>query len=63
MMEAALGISVFIENTTSYDIAMEKFLARTAAYVYLTRLVLIVILKEQELTYCDIQRWRLAKCS
>ncbi|CEJ61502.1 hypothetical protein PMG11_10035 [Penicillium brasilianum] len=36
MMEAALGISVFIENTTSYDIAMEKFLARTAAYVYLT---------------------------
>lgn len=45
MMEAALGISVFIENTTSYDISMEKFLARTAAYVYLTRLVLSVTLK------------------
>ncbi|KAJ5548433.1 hypothetical protein N7513_005667 [Penicillium frequentans] len=36
MMEAALGISVFIENRTSYDIAMEKFLTRAAAYIYLT---------------------------
>ncbi|KAL4888347.1 chondroitin AC/alginate lyase [Aspergillus ambiguus] len=35
MMEAALGISVFIENRTSYNIAMDKFLNRAAAYVYL----------------------------
>lgn len=35
MMEAALGISVFLEDRTSYDKAMAKFRTRTAAYVYL----------------------------
>ncbi|MFE7751118.1 alginate lyase family protein [Streptomyces sp. NPDC057428] len=35
MMEAAVGISVFLEDKTSYDKAMEKFRTRTAAYVYL----------------------------
>ena len=35
MMEAALGISVFLEDKTSYDKAMAKFRTRTAAYVYL----------------------------
>ncbi|MGW7073823.1 alginate lyase family protein [Streptomyces sp. NPDC054866] len=35
MMEAAIGISVFIEDKGSYDKAMAKFRTRTAAYVYL----------------------------
>ncbi|SBT92204.1 Alginate lyase [Streptomyces sp. DI166] len=35
MMEAAVGISVFLEDRTSYDRAMAKFRTRTAAYVYL----------------------------
>ncbi|MGK3938627.1 alginate lyase family protein [Streptomyces caeruleatus] len=35
MMEAAVGISVFLEDGTSYDKAMAKFRTRTAAYVYL----------------------------
>ncbi|WP_155056525.1 alginate lyase family protein [Streptomyces blattellae] len=36
MMEAAVGISVFLEDRTSYDRAMAKFRTRTAAYVYLS---------------------------
>ncbi|GGJ04948.1 alginate lyase family protein [Streptomyces brasiliensis] len=36
MMEAAVGISVFLEDKTSYDTAMAKFRTRTAAYVYLS---------------------------
>lgn len=36
MMEAAQGISVFIEDRTSYDLAMQKFFGRAPAYVYLT---------------------------
>ncbi|MFH9072470.1 alginate lyase family protein [Streptomyces alboflavus] len=35
MMEAAIGISVFLEDKASYDKAMAKFRTRTAAYVYL----------------------------
>ncbi|MFI9244799.1 alginate lyase family protein [Streptomyces sp. NPDC053086] len=35
MMEAAVGISVFLEDKASYDTAMTKFRTRTAAYVYL----------------------------
>ncbi|MGW0569081.1 alginate lyase family protein [Streptomyces tauricus] len=35
MMEAAVGISVFLEDKTSYDKAMAKFRTRTAAYVYI----------------------------
>ncbi|MEU8619074.1 alginate lyase family protein [Streptomyces sp. NPDC048623] len=35
MMEAAVGISVFLEDRTSYDKAMAKFRTRAAAYVYL----------------------------
>ncbi|MFJ4786701.1 alginate lyase family protein [Streptomyces sp. NPDC088794] len=35
MMEAAVGISVFLEDKASYDTAMAKFRTRTAAYVYL----------------------------
>ncbi|MER6286902.1 alginate lyase family protein [Streptomyces sviceus] len=35
MMEAAVGISVFLEDKASYDKAMTKFRTRTAAYVYL----------------------------
>ncbi|MFF5038190.1 alginate lyase family protein [Streptomyces nigra] len=35
MMEAAVGISVFLEDKASYDQAMTKFRTRTAAYVYL----------------------------
>ncbi|MET7730763.1 alginate lyase family protein [Streptomyces sp. NPDC005402] len=35
MMEAAVGISVFLEDKVSYDKAMAKFRTRTAAYVYL----------------------------
>lgn len=35
MMEAAVGISVFLEDKASYDKAMATFRTRTAAYVYL----------------------------
>ncbi|MFI6809115.1 alginate lyase family protein [Streptomyces luteogriseus] len=35
MMEAAVGISVFLEDKASYDRAMATFRTRTAAYVYL----------------------------
>jgi hypothetical protein len=35
MMEAAVGISVFLEDKASYDKAMAKFRTRTAAFVYL----------------------------
>jgi hypothetical protein len=35
MTEAAVGISVFLEDRTSYDSAMARFRTRTAAYVYL----------------------------
>jgi hypothetical protein len=35
MTEAAIGISVFLEDRASYDKAMAKFRTRTAAYVYL----------------------------
>lgn len=35
MMEAAVGISVFLEDRASYDRAMATFRTRTAAYVYL----------------------------
>ncbi|MDX3525538.1 alginate lyase family protein [Streptomyces sp. ID05-39B] len=35
MMEAAVGISVFLEDKASYDKAMARFRTRTAAYVYL----------------------------
>ncbi|KAJ9133526.1 AlgLyase [Pleurostoma richardsiae] len=36
MMEAAIMIAVFLEDSTSYDQAMTKFLARVPAYIYLT---------------------------
>jgi hypothetical protein len=36
MMEAAVGISVFLEDKASYDSAMARFRTRTAAYVYLS---------------------------
>ncbi|WP_369172936.1 alginate lyase family protein [Streptomyces sp. R28] len=36
MTEAAVGISVFLEDKASYDKAMAKFRARAAAYVYLS---------------------------
>ena len=36
MMEAAIGISVFLEDKSSYDRAMATFLARVPAYIYLT---------------------------
>ncbi|KAF7586089.1 hypothetical protein BBP40_009597 [Aspergillus hancockii] len=36
MMEAALGISVFTEDSKNYTKAMNKFLKRTPAYIYLT---------------------------
>ncbi|MFE9023598.1 alginate lyase family protein [Streptomyces sp. NPDC007808] len=36
MMEAAVGISVLLEDRASYDRAMAKFRTRTAAYVYLS---------------------------
>jgi hypothetical protein len=36
MMEAAVGISVFLEDRTSYDKAIARFRGRTAAYVYLS---------------------------
>ncbi|MFQ6143121.1 alginate lyase family protein [Streptomyces seoulensis] len=35
MTEAAVGISVFLEDKSSYDTAMATFRTRTAAYVYL----------------------------
>jgi hypothetical protein len=35
MTEAAVGISVFLEDKTSYDKAIARFRTRTAAYVYL----------------------------
>ncbi|WP_428935556.1 alginate lyase family protein [Streptomyces sp. ACT015] len=35
MMEAAVGISVFLEDKASYDRAMATFRTRAAAYVYL----------------------------
>ncbi|GHF48393.1 alginate lyase family protein [Streptomyces griseosporeus] len=35
MTEAAIGISVFLEDRTSYDKAMARFRTRAAAYVYL----------------------------
>ncbi|WP_327318360.1 alginate lyase family protein [Streptomyces sp. NBC_01235] len=35
MTEAAIGISVFLEDKASYDKAMARFRTRTAAYVYL----------------------------
>jgi hypothetical protein len=36
MMEAAVGISVFLDDKTDYDTAMAKYLARVPAYVYLS---------------------------
>ncbi|MGH4036182.1 alginate lyase family protein [Actinomycetota bacterium Odt1-20B] len=36
MMEAAVGISVFLEDKSAYDKAMAAFRTRTAAYVYLS---------------------------
>lgn len=36
MMEAAQGISVFLNDASSYDKAMNKFFGRAPAYVYLT---------------------------
>ncbi|WP_405880940.1 MULTISPECIES: alginate lyase family protein [unclassified Streptomyces] len=35
MMDAAIGMSVFLEDRTSYDKAMALFRTRTAAYIYL----------------------------
>ncbi|KIY66141.1 chondroitin AC/alginate lyase [Cylindrobasidium torrendii FP15055 ss-10] len=37
MMEAAIGISVFLEDGSSYDAAMKKFLGRVPAYIYLLK--------------------------
>ncbi|MFJ8393833.1 alginate lyase family protein [Streptomyces sp. NPDC094144] len=36
MTEAAIGISVFLEDRTSYDKAVGKFRGRVPAYIYLT---------------------------
>src|SRR5258706_7632771 len=36
MLEAAIGISVFLEDRASWDKAMAKFRARVPAYIYLT---------------------------
>lgn len=36
MMEAAVGISVFLEDKTNYDKAVTRYRNRVAAYVYLT---------------------------
>lgn len=36
MLEAAIGISVFLEDKGSYDTAMDKFLGRVPAYIYLS---------------------------
>ena len=35
MMEAAIGIAVFLEDGASYDQAMQTFLTRVPEYVYL----------------------------
>lgn len=37
MMEAAIGIAVFLNDRDSYDSAMAKYLGRVPAYVYLTQ--------------------------
>lgn len=37
MMEAAIGIAVFLNDGDSYDNAMAKYLGRVPAYVYLTQ--------------------------
>ncbi len=37
MMEAAIGISIFLNDGDSYDKAMAKYLGRVPAYVYLTK--------------------------
>ncbi|KAK7453189.1 hypothetical protein VKT23_011870 [Stygiomarasmius scandens] len=37
MLEAALGISIFLEDRNSYDIAMNKFMGRVPAYIYLLK--------------------------
>jgi hypothetical protein len=34
MMEAAVGISVFLDDRTSYDKAVDRYLKRVAAYIY-----------------------------
>ena len=36
MMEAAVGISVFLDDRTDYDKAVARFLERVPAYIYLT---------------------------
>jgi hypothetical protein len=36
MLEAAIGIAVFLDDRASYDTAIAKFRARVPAYVYLT---------------------------
>lgn len=36
MMEAAVGIAVFLEDRTAYDRAVTKFRGRVPAYIYLT---------------------------
>jgi hypothetical protein len=36
MMEAAVGIAVFLDDRTSYDKAIAKFRARAAAYIYIS---------------------------
>lgn len=36
MMEAAVGISVFLEDRAAYDAAVARFLNRVPAYIYLT---------------------------
>jgi hypothetical protein len=36
MMEAAVGIAIFLDDKGAYDSAMTRFRNRTAAYVYLT---------------------------
>ena len=35
MMEAAIGISVFLNDADSYDKAMKKYMGRVPAYIYL----------------------------
>ncbi|KIY69057.1 chondroitin AC/alginate lyase [Cylindrobasidium torrendii FP15055 ss-10] len=37
MLEAAVGISVFLEDSASYNTAMQKFMGRVPAYVYLQK--------------------------
>jgi hypothetical protein len=36
MMEAAVGIAVFLDDRTSYDRAITRFQARAAAYIYIS---------------------------